>query len=93
MEKQTESEFIESIINVANEINGQEITTEQQKLIIEQFNKLEGTAFERAKKAIENIINQDISSYELVQEDSAASMNSLQDLLKQMSNAADKWKK
>jgi hypothetical protein len=93
MKKQTESDFIDSIINVANEINGHTITKEQQRLIIKKFNELEGTSFERAKKSIESVINQDISSYELVQEDSAASMNSLQDLLKQMSAAADKWKK
>ncbi|WP_079577523.1 hypothetical protein [Malaciobacter marinus] len=75
MEKQTESDFINSIINVANEINGHTITSEQKDLIIKKFNELEGTSFERAKKSIENVINKDISKYELVQEDSAASMN------------------
>jgi hypothetical protein len=93
MKNQAESNFINSIINVANEINGHTITSEQKSLIIKKFNESEGTSFERAKKSIESVINQDISSYELVQEDSAASMNSLQDLLKQMSDAADKWKK
>lgn len=93
MEEQTESNFINSIINVANELNGHTITSEQRDLIIKKFNETEGTSFERAKKAIESVIKQDISSYELVQEDSAASMNSLQELLKQMAAAADKWKK
>lgn len=93
MERQKNNDFINSIINVANEINGHKITTEEQSLIIKKFNQLEGTAFEKAKRAIEAIIDQDISSYEFIQEDSAASMNNLQDLLKQMSAAADKWKK
>jgi len=93
MSQQTERKFIDTVIELVNQFNGNNLTNEKINLIINRFYELEGTSFERAKRAVKEILNEDISSYEFAMEDSAAAMNSLQDLLKQMSAEADKWKK
>jgi len=93
MSQQTERKFIDTIIELVNQFNGNNLTNEKINLIINRFYALKGTSFERAKRAVKEILNEDISSYEFAMEDSAAAMNSLQDLLKQMSAEADKWKK
>jgi hypothetical protein len=85
----SEKLFVDSIIEVAKEIKGSNITESEKKLIIENFNKKSGSAYERAKTAIEEVIGKKIPENYIIEK--TASLNNLQNLLAQMSSAASKW--
>lgn len=85
----SEKQFIDSLIEVAKEIKGSSISDEERNQLIESFNKKSGSAYDRAKTAIEEVIGKKIPEKYIIEK--TASLNNLQNLLSQMSTAANKW--
>ena len=85
-----ETLFVQSIIGVASELKGYAITETEKQQIISAFNDSRGTAYVRAKSAIETVIGKSIPEGELRLEKTAA-LNNLQNLLAQMNTAANNW--
>lgn len=88
----SENEFIKSIIEVASKLKGSAISESEKDRIIKAFNNKSGTAYEKAKLAIEEVLGKKLPEKGLLLE-KAASLNNLQNLLAQMNTAANSWQK
>lgn len=87
-----EKEFVKSMIEVAAKVKGGSITEAEKSEIIKAFNSKKGSAYERAKESIEEVVGKRLPDESMVIE-KAASLNNLQNLLAQMNSAADNWQK
>lgn len=85
-------EFLRTITEVASKVKGRRITKLEEEQIIETFDRNEGSAYERAVAAIEEVIGK-IFPEKRVWLEKTASLNNLQNLLAQMNAEAAKWQK
>ncbi len=86
-----EKKFVRSIIEVASELKGANITDAEKNLIIKAFNAKRGTPYEKAKASIEEVVGKKFPEKSPYLLEKAASLNNLQNLLSQMNNAANEW--
>ena len=87
----TDQEFLNAIYAVAEKLKGYSLTDSERTSIIQEFNQLQGTNYQRAKKAIESVTGIVIpEKFQLLEK--AASINNLQNLVAQMQSAANEWK-
>jgi hypothetical protein len=88
----TDQEFLDAIYAVAEELKEYTLTDDEKTSIIKVFNNLEGTNYQRAKKAIETVTGIVVPErFALLEK--AGSINNLQNLVSQMQAAANEWKK
>lgn len=87
----SKQDFIRSIISVAEQLKGSPITELEEEKIVKLFNSYNtGTAYERAKRSIEEVIGKKIYIENLIIE-KAAPLDNLKRLLAQMNVAANNW--
>lgn len=86
------NEFLKSIIEVASKVKGSKITKFEEQQIIEAFDRNEGSAYENAVTAIEEVIAK-IYPEKRVFLEKTAGLNNLQNLLAQMNAEAKRWQK
>lgn len=87
----TDNEFINLIYKVARQVKGADLSDTEKSEIIDKFNAMKGTtAFNRAKKAIEDTLGEEIED-EIFFEAAGGALNNLQQLILQLQATAKQW--
>ena len=85
-----DSEFVETIVKVAANLKGSEITSIERQQIIKTFNDIKGDPAERAKIAIKKVTGKSVPRQFLLLE-SEGSINELANLVGELEEAAKEW--
>lgn len=81
--------FVRTLLDVALEFNGGNLSYSKRTKLIETYNKKEGSVFERALSAIEEVTGKKIPSDQVIEK--TASLSNLKNLLSKMELTIDEW--
>lgn len=88
----SDEDFINKIILVAEELKDDSLSHNEKAILISYFNKTTGTAYERARIAIEKAVQKKLPDSRII-EKVASSLNNIKNLLNQLSASAKNWEK
>lgn len=88
----SDEDFINKIILVAEELKDEELTFLEKSMLITYFNESNGTAYEKARIAIEKTVQKRLPDSKVI-EKAASSLNHIKVLLSQLNTSARNWEK